>query len=130
MNPNQAKLIENIGLDPSSVTATGSGPLYQIEVGTFRFTGNSVGIATISAGVTGSGGDNVGGDGAILDALTGSGTATITVGGANAAPEPSSLVLFAVTGMLLVFARMAGCFWARLPVAGKDVPLKIKSSRA
>jgi hypothetical protein len=91
-----AVLVENVGLG-ILVTAAGAGPVYEVELGDFEFTGILTGTATISATVTGSGGDLVGGDGSLLDQLTGSATTEIIVGsGAFIAPEPSSL------GMLIV----------------------------
>ena len=63
-------LFESAGLGPA-IVAPGSGPVYQIEVGVFQFTGMSPGIATLTASVDGSGHDNVGGDNTVLDNLTG-----------------------------------------------------------
>jgi hypothetical protein len=100
----EAILLENVGLGPF-VTAAGSGPVYDIKIGIFTFTGLSPGTATILATVTGSGGDLVGGDGTILDSITASGDAQVFVvsPAASLVPEPPSIGMF-VTGSLLLIA--------------------------
>jgi hypothetical protein len=98
-----AILVENIGLG-SFVTAAGSGPVYDIELGVFRLTGISAGTASISADVTGSGSDLVGGDGSVLDLATASATAHIVVSPA-AVPEPSSLSMV-TAGVLALLTVM------------------------
>lgn len=112
---NQAVLVENVGLG-AFVTAAGSGPIYRIEVGVFVFTGLSPGMAAISAMPTGSGGDNIGGDGTILDGLTGNAGATIAVTSSSAVPEPSSLILTIVGCLgLAVTARARKAFFSATP---------------
>ena len=46
----EGNLFESAGLGPD-VLAAGSGPVYQIEVGVFQFTGMTPGIATLTASV-------------------------------------------------------------------------------
>jgi hypothetical protein len=87
----QATLLENVGFGANVLSSNTTSP-FDIAAGVFEFTGLTPGMATITAQVTGTGRDIVGGDGTVLDGLTSSGTATINVQPA-AVPEPASLAL-------------------------------------
>jgi hypothetical protein len=100
----QATLLENVGLGPVVTSSSANSP-FHVVVGVFRFTGLLVGTATITAEVTGSGADNVGGDGTILDSFTSSQTASIHITGA-AVPEPSTWMLLLAGAAILSFHRM------------------------
>ena len=102
-----AGLAENVGLSPDGVLASGSGPNFDILLGTFRFTAGTIGGEVTHLRATDF--DPASFDtltninGTPLDDLIADANATITVknkGGATV-PEPSSLPLLFV-GMTLV----------------------------
>jgi hypothetical protein len=111
-----AALTEDIGLRPDPVFASGSGPVYQILLGTFTFTaGGIAGDTALTAtrrtlGVPGGSGsqDLVGGDfpPTVFDDAVLSGTATVHVTGqVGAVPEPTALTLAGLGALSLLGYR-------------------------
>lgn len=108
-----ASLTENIGLRPDPVLATGTGPLYDIFLGTFRFTAGALGGDTTLTGtrrtlgvpVGSSSQDLVGADfpPTVLDDVVLTGTATIhVITPVHAVPQPASLMLLATASASLL----------------------------
>jgi hypothetical protein len=101
-----AGLTEDVGLEPP-VKASGPGPVYQVCLGTLRFTaGNVAGDVThlTAARTAADSQDDVGADlpPTVLDSLVQDGAATITVSGpAAAVPEPSSFMLLGIGAALV-----------------------------